>query len=187
DRARLVTAQQQINKAANRIVIREIRDFFFDDKEGSIEAKFDFAEQIRQINRMTAHYGKPPLVIIDSLHEIPVDIKGLRSTDLKQKIDHIMLNLRFMCDQTGATFLLISHQSRSGQKEGGLQSFLGSASIEYTVDMALTVSIPKANEGKLSNETDRELTVSKNRYGPRPKALLDFNGKYMDFTFTDML
>lgn len=179
---RFVTAQERIKHAAGRIMIRETKDFFSKADGGSITAVFDFSEQIRQLNSITDQYKTPPLVIIDSLHEIPVDPKNSR--DLKQKIDFIMLNLRNMCDQTGATFLLISHQSRSGQKEGGLSSFLGSASIEYTVDMALTIAVPS---GDGAREEDRELIVAKNRYGPKPKAILDFDGKHMDFTFIDML
>lgn len=182
DRKRFVDAQAKIRLAASRIIIREIKDFF-QEKDGSVGAHFDFSEHIRQIDQITEEYGKPPLVIIDSLHEIPVELK---STELKQKIDHIMLNLRFMCDQTGATFFLISHQSRNGQAEGGLRSFLGSASIEYTVDMALTVVVPQDSE-KNKSENARELVVNKNRYGPKPKARLNFEGKYMNFTFNIMI
>ncbi|RZM23496.1 MAG: hypothetical protein EOO88_25970 [Pedobacter sp.] len=53
--------------------------------------------------------------------------------------------------------------------------------------ISLTVNQPKDKEGKPLNESDRELIVNKNRYGPRPKALLNFEGPYMDFTFLDML
>ncbi|MCK8496043.1 DnaB helicase C-terminal domain-containing protein [Spirosoma sp. RP8] len=184
DLQQFVKAKETIAKASSRITIRETKDFFEKGTNGSVNAIFDFAEEIRQLNRITELYGKPPLVIIDSLHEIPVDQKYGR--ELKQKIDYIMLNLRNMCDQTGATFLLISHQSRNGQKEQGLTSFLGSASIEYTVDMALTVGKPQDAEKTAfapGQTEDRELTVAKNRYGPRPKALLVFDGQYMDFTF----
>lgn len=170
-------AKESISQAASRITIRETKDFFVKNA-GAVSAVFDFEEQIRQVDQLTELYGKPPLVIIDSLHEIPVDPKYGR--ELKQKIDHIMLNLRNMCDQTGATFLVISHQSRSGQKEQGLTSFLGSASIEYTVDMALTITIPTEEN---SLESDRELSIAKNRYGPKPKGLFTFEGRYMTFAF----
>lgn len=179
--SRFVDAQKVINKAASRIIIRETSDFFTKEK-GAINATFDFSEQIQHLGQLTEQYGSPPLVIIDSLHEIPVDQKYSR--ELKQKIDYIMLNLRNMCDQTGCTFLLISHQSRSGMKEGGLSSFMGSASIEYTVDMALTISIPTGNDAQ---DEDRELIVAKNRYGPKPRANFNFNGKHMDFTFVSMI
>ena len=176
-----INARVKINQAAERITIRETKDFFVKGSDGSVNAIFDFSEQIRQLNQLTEkHDGKAPLVIIDSLHEIPVDQKYSR--ELKQKIDYLMLNLRNMCDQTGSTFLVISHQSRSGQANGGLQSFLGSASIEYTVDMALTIVIPTAKENPNVQEGDRELVVAKNRYGPKPQALFEFNGKHMEFT-----
>lgn len=181
DLEQLEKAKQTIGSVADRITIRETKDFFVKNA-GAVGAVFDFEEQIRQIDLLTQQYGKPPLIIIDSLHEIPVDLKYSR--ELKQKIDHIMLNLRNMCDQTGATFLLISHQSRSGQRDQGLNSFLGSASIEYTVDMALTIAIPTDEN---SMESDRELIVAKNRYGPKPKALFAFDGKYMNFTFETIL
>lgn len=180
---RFSEAKKVIGKAANYIIIRDTKDFFGKSDNVAVNPVFDFGEEIRQLKQVKNQFGTPPLVIIDSLHEIPVDIKY--SGDLKKKIDYIMLNLRNMCDQTGATFLLISHQSRNGQANGGLQSFLGSASIEYTVDMALTIAMP--DPAKSRTDDIRELIVAKNRYGTKPKALLIFEGKYMDFTFEQML
>ncbi len=185
DLERLNKAGENIKPAASNIVIRETKDFFKNGPVGAIDVVFDFSEQIRHINQITKQYGTAPLVIIDSLHEIPVDQKYAR--ELKQKIDFIMLNLRNMCDQTGATFLLISHQSRSGQKDGGLTSFMGSASIEYTVDMALTINVPVDDQVDREGCTQRELIVAKNRYGPKPKALLNFKGQYMSFTYRGAL
>ncbi|OJW75398.1 DnaB-like helicase C-terminal domain-containing protein [Spirosoma sp. 48-14] len=184
DRQQVQDTQKQIQNIAHRLFIRETKDFFKGAKDGSgsISAVFDFGEQIRHLEQLTQQFGKPPLVIIDSLHEIPVDQQYGR--ELKQKIDHLMLNLRNMCDQTGATILLISHQSRSGQSSGGLQSFMGSASIEYTVDMALTITNPTQED---SPEKERELSVAKNRYGPKPKARLYFDGAFMDFEFVELI
>ena len=190
DLKRFRKAQETIQQAAGRIIIRETKDFFSEKQTGGgIGADFDFGEQIRQVQLLTETYGKPPLIVIDSLHEVPVEVK---SSELKQKIDYIMLNLRNMCDQTGATFIVISHQSRSGQKDGGLNSFLGSAGIEYTVDMACTIAIPITKDDNNKEVRDpenpeRELIFYKNRYGTKPKALLRFDGQYMDFKFIRML
>lgn len=159
---------ERIKKVADRVYIKDIRDFFI---EGKIQP-FSFSEMETDIIEAAARAGKSPLIIIDSLHEIPA---GSEYKELKSKIDFLMLNLRKVTDSTGATIIAMAHQNRESMKNGGgLSSFMGSAGIEYTVDMAFTIEIDKESN-------NREFKTVKNRYGMMGSVILDFDGNSVSF------
>jgi replicative DNA helicase len=123
------------------------------------------------------HKTNNVLLIVDSLHTTPThpDLQD------KQRIDYLVQNFRELTDSAKCTSLVIAHQSRTGQATQNLNSFLGSASIEYNADLCLSLAHPKDNKGNIKNKDLREITVLKDRFGGKENWDCSFD--YVDMSF----
>lgn len=121
-------------------------------------------------------------VVIDHLQIFPCDKPGL--DDMKSRLDYLIAEFKAISVQLGATVLLISEKNRESYNKPELSSFMGSAGIEYGVDLALLLH--QEGEGQKDKETslnefddeedDREieLRLVKNRFGNRRKIRMLF-------------
>ncbi len=208
DRFRIVakyeTLQEFINADYSRyIYIVELSDFIEVTNESETSVKlidFEFFYLKRNIEELNEEFSEKVLLIVDSLTEIP----SSKDFDLMQKVDKAMLNFRYVTDITDVAMLVIAHANRAAQtsktttkKALSMNSFKGSASIEYTTDKILFIDDLDTLEDAGINDNENEkyklermdfvneiqehekafvLSVAKNRYGKFP---MYFKYKYV--------
>ena len=110
-------------------------------------------------------------VVVDYFQIFPVEEKFQNKKD---QYDSLITQLKLLQEELDVAMLLISQKNRAGYDEGVLASFMGSAGIEYGVDVAMTLEEPEMEKGKVNlkdisdSEPERKLTleIQKNRYGP---------------------
>lgn len=133
-------------------------------------------------------------VCVDHLQIFPRDA---RTDSMKAQIDAIVGDFRRIVDQTGATVMLISQQNRQQAGRASLQSYMGSAEIEYSADLALMLSAEyqetdpekmlelsenKPDQDEKSSRKNVKLCIMKNRDGATGKLNLVFSPEYYSFS-----
>ena len=127
------------------------------------------------------HEAEEVFVVIDHLQILPCEKPGL--DDMKSRLDYLVAEFKAISEQYNATVLLISEKNRSSYEKEWLGAFMGSAGIEYGVDLALLLYEP-GEEGKSEadkDERDMELRIVKNRFGKTKRINLRFYGAYSHF------
>jgi len=178
---------------AKYLFIIEFSDFLQpaaeNDKTAVKMIDLDYNHLKHNVESLNTMFNCKVLLIMDSLNEIP----NSKETDAMQKVDTVMLNLRFITDNTDVCSLIIAQASKSKQNDKALDmnSFKGSASIEYTTDKIILLNslesfqhigfndnekteyqnIGTSFENEITNPKEQGfcLTVAKNRYGKFPQ------------------
>lgn len=114
-------------------------------------------------------------VVIDHLQIFPCDKPGL--ADMKSRLDYLVAEFKAISEQLNATVLLISEKNRSSYEKEWLGSYMGSAGIEYGVDLAMLIH-EKGEEEQAQpideDERDLKLKIVKNRFGKRADISMRF-------------
>ena len=126
-------------------------------------------------------------VVIDHLQIFPVDKPGL--DDMKSRLDYLVSEFKAISEQTGAVILLISEKNRQSYDKNYLGVYMGSAGIEYGVDIAMQLYEEGEENGKkkidvyeASNKPKKLfLILNKQRFGGQCKIPMTFNGPYSNF------
>jgi replicative DNA helicase len=125
------------------------------------------------------------LVVIDHLQIFPTEKPGL--DDMKSKLDYLISEFKAISEQLNATILLISEKNRESYTKPSIGSYMGSAGIEYGVDLAMLLHEPgeETKDTKIEtedkDERDIELRIVKNRFGKKSRIKLTFYGAFSNF------
>ena len=120
------------------------------------------------------HQADQVFVVIDHLQIFPCDRPEL--SDMKSRIDYLVAEFKAISEQYNATILLISEKNRASKGEARLDAYMGSAGIEYGVDLAMLFHEEGEEKGDVEAQEERkiELKVVKNRFGPRKSMKMIF-------------
>ena len=106
-------------------------------------------------------------IVIDHLHMF---ISGSEERDERKAIDSIMLELRKLCEETGACMILVSHLNRGHTSEGHengaevrINNLRGSHGIAHIADCIIALERNQQSENEIESKTTR-LRVLKSRY-----------------------
>lgn len=111
-------------------------------------------------------------VVIDHLQIFEPDKPGL--DDLKSRIDYLISEFKAISEQYNATILLISEKNRESYDKKSIGSFMGSAGIEYGVDLAMLLHEEDEEMRSRDGDRDIELKIVKYRFGPQPSIKMRF-------------
>jgi len=114
-------------------------------------------------------------VVIDHLQIFPCDKPGL--DDMKSRLDYLVAEFKAISEQLNATILLISEKNRQSYAKEDLSAFMGSAGIEYGVDLAMLLYEEGEDQrDKMLPDGDRKLhlKIAKNRFGTRADIQIKF-------------
>jgi replicative DNA helicase len=131
-----------------------------------------------QLKRLTAATGKTVLLVVDSLHYVPLGAGG--AMDGKRAIDLALSRITHIQQETGAAVVAISHQTKTeaAAGESGVMSFSGSAMIAYAADICLIIRKPDTEKG----EAYTRIEVTKNRFGHTDGVDTDYNRETQIFS-----
>ena len=119
------------------------------------------------------HNADRVFVVIDHLQIFPCDKPGL--DDMKSRLDYLVAEFKAMCEQYNATILLISEKNRQSYERQSLGAFMGSAGIEYGVDLAMLLHEEGEDQGSYKDgDRELELKIAKNRFGRRADISMIF-------------
>jgi replicative DNA helicase len=120
------------------------------------------------------HGADQVFVVIDHLQIFPCDRPAL--SDMKSRIDYLVAEFKAISEQYNATILLISEKNRSSYEKEWLGAFMGSAGIEYGVDLAMLFHEEGEERGNVDSQAERkiELKLVKSRFGPRKTMKMIF-------------
>lgn len=106
-------------------------------------------------------------IIIDHLHMF---VSGSEERDERKAIDNIMLELRSLCEETGACMILVSHLNRGHTAEGHengaevrINNLRGSHGIAHIADCIIALERNQQSDNEIESKTTR-LRVLKSRY-----------------------
>ena len=122
-------------------------------------------------------------VVIDHLQIFPCHVPELG--DMKSRLDYLVSEFKAISQQYDAVILLISEKNRAGYRSRDIGSYMGSAGIEYGVDLAMLLyEEDEEDDEKEYDDGEREIEVRvvKNRFGSRRKIRMRFHPEISKFT-----
>jgi len=122
-------------------------------------------------------------VIIDHLQIFSCNKLGM--DDMKSRLDYLVAEFKAISEQLNATILLISEKNRSSYDKQWLGAFMGSAGIEYGVDLAMLLHEENEDQPgsyKDAGERSINLAIVKNRFGKRAKIKIMFHPAISKFS-----
>lgn len=127
-------------------------------------------------------------VVIDHLQIFPCNRPEL--DDMKSRLDYLVAEFKAISEQLDTTIMLISEKNRESYNRPVLSAFMGSAGIEYGVDVAMLLHEESEEDKKnsdlfVNDEDDHriiELRIVKNRFGIRRKITMTFHPDISKFT-----
>jgi replicative DNA helicase len=145
----------------------------------SISCMNKFEEVYKNFAEYNISVGrKPPVFVVDYLQLLRV--KGMNETEGLTVIMPRLKDLALHYKTIG--IVIIANNRESDKNEPSMSSGRGSSSIEFGLDLMLSVTREKPVNG-VSKVT---FTPTKGRWTDDSKALhLDFRGEYMHFTVND--
>lgn len=132
-------------------------------------------EEIQKVaqSMMTHHGTNRCMVVIDYLQLIPVpNTRAQPDSTPKDRLDHVLLELRQMARDLNSPVLAISSLNRDGYKKKSLDVFKESGAIEYDADSAIVMAPENESEDQAMNNPGCDnprvikLHFVKNRNGP---------------------
>ena len=120
-------------------------------------------------------------VVIDHLQIFPCDKKGL--DDMKSRLDYLVAEFKAITEQYNATILLVSEKNRQSYGREDLSAYMGSAGIEYGVDLAMLLfEDSEAQSGPvLDGDRTIHLKIGKDRFGNKLDMPLKFYPEFSAF------
>jgi replicative DNA helicase len=119
---------------------------------------------IRQVKQ--EHNAQCIFVVVDHLQIFPCQNPGMN--DMKLRLDYLMAEFKAMSERHNAVILLVSEKNRASYSNEWLGAYMGSAGIEYGVDLGLLLheeDEERGNPDARDIERNIELWVVKNRFG----------------------
>ena len=138
-------------------------------------------------------------VVIDHLQVFPCDKRGM--DDMKSRLDYLVAEFKAISEQHNATILLISEKNRQSYEKQWLGSYMGSAGIEYGVDLAMLLH-EEGEKGNVNSDQENgkqrtqakdtdsgqegggrkiQLKIVKNRFGKRADIEMIFRPEISAF------
>ncbi len=184
---------------------RGLSDEDVDKLNAGTAAFMEFADRLQIIDRAVCQEITLPMVrlhiqqakklhgvdqifiVVDHLQIIPTNKPEL--TDMKARLDYLVGEFKAISEQYNATILLISEKNRSSYERQWLGAYMGSAGIEYGVDVAMLLyEQGEEHQGDRGAEDqaerDIELRIVKNRFGQKNTVRLRFYGAFSCFAET---
>jgi len=172
--------------------LEKVGDKFYLRTRESKEADINFDNVRQEITLLKAvHNTDKVLVVIDHLQVFNVENYG----DQIDKEGKLIKGFKGICEETGATILLLSQKNKAGFDNSGLKAIKGSVDIVYLADVVMFLETEKEKqnsseekvivdfeEGNIKNIL---LLIAKNRYNAPCSIKLFFEGRFSSFVEDD--
>ena len=89
------------------------------------------------------------------------------------------MTLHTFAQQNGIAVIALSQLSRAGQNGGGMATLRGSGQLEQDADIVLMLELINPDDA----DSDRTLSIEKNKEGRRGHCTLRFAGQYQHFEY----
>ena len=119
--------------------------------------------------------GQYNVIVIDYIQLI----RGRGERDENQRIANISMTLHTFAQQNGIAVIALSQLSRAGQNGGGMATLRGSGQLEQDADIVLMLELINPDD----TDSDRTLSIEKNKEGRRGHCTLRFAGQYQHFEY----
>lgn len=119
--------------------------------------------------------GQYNVIVIDYIQLV----RGSGERDENQRIANISMTLHTFAQQNGIAVIALSQLSRAGQNGGGMATLRGSGQLEQDADIVLMLELINPED----TDSDRTLSIEKNKEGRRGHCTLRFAGQYQHFEY----
>ena len=156
------------------------------DASGGAMADPSWIEE--QVEVLAAKYGRPPLVVIDSVHSWTGSVNvGKDKLQEYDALNAALAHLRQMAQRHGVAVISIAERNRQSVDAGGLSASAGTRSFEYGAETVISLdrilgTDKKPVEPDLNGEVRIDVRMSKNRNGAAGRKIdMLFSGRLQRF------